>query len=131
MKADGLKLGQALDVVIQTSGALGAAHTAGIVHRDIKPENMMVRPDGYVKVLDFWLAKLTELGRREAQGEQPMSVDASEPSTKTGEVIARQQEEVERCRRGYSCLARSEERVRETEIGSARNLRLAHFKSSY
>jgi eukaryotic-like serine/threonine-protein kinase len=55
-----LKLTEALDVAIQVAGALAAAHDAGVVHRDIKPENIMLRPDGFVKVLDFGLAKLTE-----------------------------------------------------------------------
>src|SRR6267142_1892480 len=55
-----MKLGEALDVAIQVAGALAAAHSANIVHRDIKPENIMIRHDGYVKVLDFGLAKLTE-----------------------------------------------------------------------
>lgn len=55
-----LTLRQVLDVAVQVASALAAAHNAGIVHRDIKPENVMLRTDGYVKVLDFGLAKLAE-----------------------------------------------------------------------
>src|SRR6266700_3442990 len=55
-----MPLNEAVDVAIQVASALAAAHQAGIVHRDIKPENIMLRPDGYVKVLDFGIAKLAE-----------------------------------------------------------------------
>ncbi|HLR06693.1 MAG TPA: serine/threonine-protein kinase, partial [Pyrinomonadaceae bacterium] len=56
----GMRLGDALDVTTQIASALAAAHRAGIIHRDLKPENAMLTAEGYVKVLDFGLAKLTE-----------------------------------------------------------------------
>jgi serine/threonine protein kinase len=56
-----MSVDEALDIALQVTGALVKAHAAGIAHRDIKPDNIMVNRDGYIKVLDFGLAKLTEL----------------------------------------------------------------------
>jgi dienelactone hydrolase len=60
LRSGRLPLREAVEVCVQVARALGAAHEKRIVHRDIKPENVMIRDDGYVKVLDFGLAGLRE-----------------------------------------------------------------------
>ncbi len=76
MEREPMKVSDALDVAVQATEALAAAHGADIVHRDIKPENIMLRADGYIKVLDFGLAKLTQ--QRASQTDAPtlMMTDA-------------------------------------------------------
>ncbi len=59
LRSGRLSLSETLDITIQITSALKAAHEAGIIHRDIKPENVMIREDGYVKLLDFGIAKLS------------------------------------------------------------------------
>src|SRR5205814_2960407 len=80
-----MQLSEAVDVAIQVASALAAAHQAGIVHRDIKPENIMLRPDGYVKVLDFGIAKLAE---REVPVATPRDEALLVVETNLGSILA-------------------------------------------
>ena len=77
-------LSEAVDVAIQVASALAAAHEAGIVHRDINPGNIMLRPDGYVKVLDFGIAKLAE---QEAPATMPKAEALLLVETNLGSIL--------------------------------------------
>lgn len=75
-----ISMKEALSIAMQVAEALNAAHSEKIIHRDIKPENLMVRPDGYVKVLDFGLAKLVE----PTDGEMNSSFSQTQPGVIMG-----------------------------------------------
>jgi serine/threonine-protein kinase len=79
-----LKLERALSLAIEIANALQAAHKGGIVHRDLKPENVFVTEDGHAKVLDFGLAKLTEMAT--GMGTQA-SMSPTMLGTRAGEVM--------------------------------------------
>jgi eukaryotic-like serine/threonine-protein kinase len=77
---------RAIDYALQIAKGLAAAHEKGIIHRDLKPDNIFITNDGRVKILDFGLAKLTQLDGNEAQTDVPTRRVDTDPGVVMGTV---------------------------------------------
>src|ERR1700733_10190208 len=82
LDAGSLPMQKAIEIAAQVAEGLAKAHEAGIAHRDLKPENLMLSHDGFVKILDFGLAKIASI--REEPSDAPTQ---SGSGTRPGQLL--------------------------------------------
>jgi formylglycine-generating enzyme required for sulfatase activity len=93
LRSGHLPLPEAIGIAVQCASALTAAHPVGVIHRDIKPENVMIRPDGFIKVLDFGLAKLVSSSPGDVAA-STLTMVHTDPGTVLGTVAYMSPEQV-------------------------------------
>lgn len=87
LDAERMPLKRALDLGVEVCEGLAAAHAAGIIHRDLKPANIFVTKEGHTKILDFGLAKLTELSVLGTSSGPEVSASPTVLGTVAGQVL--------------------------------------------
>lgn len=85
LKNGALPMSKAVDIALQITRGLAAAHDQGVVHRDLKPENLFINKDGHVKILDFGLAKLSQ-SQSSGANEPTFHAVATDPGMVMGTV---------------------------------------------
>src|SRR5437667_335961 len=81
-----IPLQKAIPIATQTADGLAKAHEAGVLHRDLKPENLMVSRDGFVKILDFGLAKLVNRDSDQLPGAAALATSQTLPGAVLGTI---------------------------------------------
>jgi serine/threonine-protein kinase len=120
LERDGsLSTDKTLDIVAQTSAALQAAHSAGLVHRDIKPGNLLITPDGRVKITDFGIARIADQVPLTATGQVMGTVQYLSPEQASGHPASPATDTYSLGIVAYECLAGKRPFTGESQVAIA------------
>lgn len=114
-----LSIDKVLDIMAQTSAALQAAHSAGLVHRDIKPGNMLITPEGRVKITDFGIARIADQVPLTATGQVMGTVQYLSPEQASGHPASPSTDIYSLGIVAYECLAGKRPFTGESQVAIA------------